>query len=289
MGQALVQILYWMLQQGAVAWSALVPPAGFPTMKDKPGYGQYCPLSMAAEILCNRWTMLVLRELLEGSTGFNEISRGVPLMSRTLLLGRLRQLDEVGLVTREDTGAGRQVHYRLTAAGNALGSVVRAMAEWGQEWIDVEPSLKDVDTDFLMWDIRRNVRPLPEFPRRLVVRFHFPDAPEKKQEHWLIFENGEVDICYIDPGYDVDIQIEAGIRTMTKVWMGWQDFSAALRCGDLQIEGPRQFTKNATTWLGLSSLAGVRKQPPDRRVRPTSIAAAPGVHGATDGAKRVGT
>jgi len=100
-------------------------------MKGRPGYGQYCPLSMAAEILCNRWTMLVLRELLEGSTGFNELSRGVPLMSRTLLMGRFRELEEVGLATREDAGAGRQVHYRLTSAGNALGNVVRTMAEWG--------------------------------------------------------------------------------------------------------------------------------------------------------------
>jgi len=243
-------------------------------MTTRTGYGQYCPLSMAAEILCNRWTMLLLRELLEGSTGFNEISRGVPLMSRTLLMRRLRELESVGLVVREYRGAGRQVHYRPTAAGGALGTVIRAMAEWGQEWIDVEPSVQDVDTDFLMWDIRRNVRVLPDFPERLVVRFHFPDAPVKKQEHWLILANGEVDICYIDPGYDVDVQIEASLKTMTKVWMGWQDFSAAISCGDLQIDGPRKFTTNAKTWLGLSSLAGVRKQPPERRaMRPTGIAA----------------
>jgi len=235
-------------------------------MRSRPTYGQYCPLSMAAEILCNRWTMLVLRELLEGSTGFNEIGRGVPLMSRTLLMGRLRELESVGLVIREDRGPGKPVHYRLTAAGKALGKVVRTMAECGQEWIDVEPSLQDVDTDFLMWDIRRNVRVLPEFPRRLVVRFHFPDAPEKKQEHWLIFESGEVDICYIDPGYDVDVQIEANLKTMIKVWMGWQNFSAAVRCGDLRIEGPRELTRSASTWLGLSSLAGMKKQPSNRRV-----------------------
>jgi DNA-binding HxlR family transcriptional regulator len=230
---------------------------------------------MAAEILCNRWTMLLLRELLEGSTGFNEISRGVPLMSRTLLIGRLRELELVGLVIREDCGAGKQVHYRLTAAGQALGSVVRSMAEWGQEWIDVEPSIHDVDTDFLMWDMRRNVRALPEFPKRFVVRFHFPDAPEKKQEHWLIFKNSEVDVCYIDPGYDVDVEIEASLKTMTKVWMGWQGFSAAVRCGDLRIDGPREFTKTATTWLGLSALAGVKKQPPGRRVMRQTAMAAP--------------
>jgi DNA-binding HxlR family transcriptional regulator len=243
-------------------------------MNTRAKYGQYCPLSMAAEILCNRWTMLVLRELLEGSTGFNEISRGVPLMSRTLLMGRLRELEAVGLIVKEDFGAGRQVHYCPTPAGKALGSVVRTMAEWGQQWIDVEPSVQDVDTDFLMWDIRRNVRALPEFPDRFVVRFHFPDAPEKKQEHWLVFERGDVDICYIDPGYEVDVQIEANLKTMTKVWMGWEDFSTAIRCGDLRIEGPKEFTKNATTWLGRSSLAGVKKRPPELRImRPTAMAA----------------
>jgi len=221
---------------------------------------------MAAEILCNRWTMLVLRELLEGSTGFNELSRGVPLMSRSLLMRRLRELEAVGLVVREEHGVGRQVEYRPTAAGNALGSVVRSMAEWGQEWIDVEPSLQDVDTNFLMWDIRRKVRPLPTFPHRLVVRFHFPDAPEKKQQHWLIFVSEEVDICYIDPGYPVDVEIETSVRTMTKVWMGWQEFGAAVKCGDLLIEGPREITKDAKTWLGLSTLAGVRKRPEELRV-----------------------
>ena len=139
---------------------------------------------------------------------------------------------------------------------------------------DVEPSLQHVDTDFLMWDIRRNVRPLPEFAKRLVVRFTFPDAPERKRRHWLIFEKSEVDVCYIDPGYEVTVELEASLKTVTKVWMCWQGFSAALRCGDLQIDGPREFTKNATVWLGLSSLAGVKKQPTDRRVmRPTAIAA----------------
>ncbi len=234
-------------------------------MKERLRYGQFCPLAMAAEILCNRWTMLIFRELLEGSTGFNEICRGVPLMSRSLLTHRLRELVAVGLIEKENSGSGKQIHYRLTPAGNALGNVVRTMAEWGQEWIDVEPSLQDVDTTFLMWDVRRRVRPLPHFPNRLVVRFYFPDAPEKKREHWLIFEQGEVDLCYVDPGYEVDVHVEAGVKTMTKVWMGWEDFSAALRRGDLSIDGPQKLTRDARTWLGLSTLAEVRKRPSSMR------------------------
>ena len=112
-------------------------------MQEHGGYGQYCPLSMAAEILCNRWTVLVLRRLLEGSTGFNEIRRGVPLISRTILAQRLKEFESYGLVSRDSEGAGKPVVYRLTQAGMALGEVVRAIATWGQEWIDVEPSLAD--------------------------------------------------------------------------------------------------------------------------------------------------
>lgn len=133
-------------------------------MQDHAGYGQYCPLSMAADILGNRWTILVLRELLIGSTGFNQIRRGVPLISRTLLAQRLKESCAAGLVSRSCEGPGRPAVYRLTEAGMALGPVVHAIASWGQEWIDVEPSVEDVDSDRLMWDVKRHVRRLPSLP-----------------------------------------------------------------------------------------------------------------------------
>ena len=124
--------------------------------------------------------MLVIRELLDGSTGFNEIARGVPAMSRTLLAERLKEMVTAGLVTRSGHSAGKKVKYQLSQAGQALGPVVRGIAEWGQTWIDVEPSLERIDVDFLMWDIRRNVRRIAELPDRFVVEFRFPDAPEEK-------------------------------------------------------------------------------------------------------------
>lgn len=229
-------------------------------------YGQYCPLSMAATVLGTRWTLLVLRELLEGSTGFNEIARGVPLMSRTLLSQRLRELDAAGIVTRYAEGRGRPVSYRLTPAGAALGPVVRSVAEWGQAWIDTEPSLEDIDTDFLMWDIRRNAVPQADFPSRFVVQFHFSDAPEKKTDHWLIFEGREVDVCYIDPGYEVDIVIESPLREMVSVWMGWTPIERALDDGSIVIAGPLLWVLRVREWLGLSSVASIKKEPPNRRV-----------------------
>ena len=206
-------------------------------MAERPRYGQYCPLSMAAEIIGTRWTLLILRELLEGSTSFNDISRGVPLMSRTLLSQRLKEFEEAGLVTRIDAGKGRSSPYQLTEAGRALGTVVRSIAEWGQEWIEEEPSLEDIDVRFLMWDIRRNVRPVESLPPRFTVRFDFEDAPDGLKEHWLVFEQGEVDLCYVDPGHEVDVHLETDLKTMTRVWMGWKGLSEAVEDESLLVTG----------------------------------------------------
>lgn len=232
-------------------------------MQDRPKYGQYCPLSMAVEILGTRWTLLIMREFLEGSTSFNQISRGVPLMSRTLLSQRLKQLEEAGVIRRETKEAGRAVLYRLTEAGNALGPVVRSIAEWGQEWIDTAPSLKDVDPDFLMWDIRRNVYHLPDLPDLFVVHFHFPDAAHGKTDHWLVMSETDTDLCYIDPGHEVDVFIEAPIKEMTRIWMGWSVLETALSRGRIHVDGPPRFTRSIRSWLGLSSVAAIEKKPAD--------------------------
>ncbi|MBI3917240.1 MAG: helix-turn-helix transcriptional regulator [Betaproteobacteria bacterium] len=229
-------------------------------------YGQFCPLAMAAELLCNRWTMLIVRELLEGSTSFNDLSRGVPLMSRNLLARRLKELEAAGAVACHAGPRGAKGSYRLTPAGEALGAVVKAMANWGQEWIDVEPSVRDVDARLLMWDIRRNVKPLPEFPPRFTVHFLFPDAETIVREHWLVFDGGEVDLCYFDPGHEVHVEIEAGLRTMAIIWMGWEDLTKAQLEGRLSIRGDRKLVQRAREWLGLSKLAGIPKQAEGLRV-----------------------
>lgn len=234
--------------------------------KLKSVYGQFCPLAMASELLCNRWTMLIVRELLEGGTTFNDISRGVPLMSRNLLARRLKELEAAGAVSCRVGPRGSKGAYRLTPAGEALGAVVKSMASWGQEWIDVEPSVQDVDARLLMWDIRRNVKPLPEFSQRFTVRFFFPDAQTPVREHWLVFEGSEVDLCYFDPGHEVDVEIEADLRTMTTIWMGWDDLTKAQRDGRLQIRGDRKLISRAKEWLGLSKLAGIAKQPEELRI-----------------------
>lgn len=136
---------------------------------------------MAAEILGTRWILLLLRELLEGSTQFNDIARGVPLMSRSMLSQRLKELEQAGLVTRDARGRGKPTHYCLTEAGTSLGPIIRSVAEWGQEWIDTEPSLEDIDTDFLKWDVRRNPRYRPICRYVSCFSFIFPLAPKERR------------------------------------------------------------------------------------------------------------
>ena len=227
----------------------------------RPRYGQYCPLSMASEILGTRWTLLVMRELLEGSTQFNDIARGVPLMSRSMLSQRLKDLETAGLLTRTSEGPGRPTKHELTDAGQALGNVIRGIAEWGQEWIDTDPSLEDVDTDFLMWDIRRNMNLPSDLSDRFVLHFHFPDAPIGKTDHWLVSDKGEIDICYIDPGHDIDVHIESGIKDFTRVWMGWLPLQKAKDEGKLFLDVSPRLIKDVTKWLGLSSVAMIEKRP----------------------------
>jgi len=235
-------------------------------MSTKAEYGQYCPLAMSSEFLCNRWTMLVLRELLFGSTGFNDISRGVPRMSRTLLSNRLKELVERGVIVREKKQIGGQIHYKLTEAGQALGPVVFSMAEWGQEWLTVEPSVENVDVGFLMWDIHRNAVPMKELPNPFIVEFYLNDVPENKSAHWLVFEDGKVDLCHIDHGFDVNVLIDVSIKKLTKVWMGWEDISQAIKDSSLKLKGDKKYTSIAAQWLGHSSVAHVKKRPMDERV-----------------------
>lgn len=234
-------------------------------MTQQTGYGQYCPLAMASEVLGNRWTLLVVRELLDGSTGFNDIARGLPLMSRTLLTRRLRELETSGVVTHLPGKRGTSGAYRLTPAGAALASVVRSMAIWGQEWIDEEPSLENIDARFLMWDIRRNVKPADFLHDPFTVRFDFADAPDGLKQHWLVFEGGEVDLCYVDPGHEIDVHLETDLRTMTRVWMGWLKLEAAIASEVIVLTGDRAFVSRAREWLGLSGLASIEKKPGDQR------------------------
>jgi DNA-binding HxlR family transcriptional regulator len=219
------------------------------------GYHQFCPVAMAAEILCTRWTMLVVREMIAGSTRFNDLRRGVPKMSRTLLSQRLKELEEAGIVERHPVPGGQGIHdYHLTPAGRDLVPVIEAFGNWGQKWVESRLTLGNLDPSLLMWDMHRNLDPTPLPPRRTVVQFWYPEVNPAQRAYWLVVEpEGEVDLCSIDPGFEVDLYVSTDLRTMTAIWMGLTTVSAERERIDFQ--GDREIARSMQQWLGLSPFA----------------------------------
>ncbi|NYT40511.1 helix-turn-helix transcriptional regulator [Sphingomonas sp. R-74633] len=215
-------------------------------------YKQFCPVAMAAEILCTRWTVVLLRELVAGSTRFNDLRRGVPRMSPALLSQRLKELECAGIVERGQGGA----EYHLTEAGRELTPVVEAFGIWGQRWVSHDLSLEQLDAQLLVWDMRRHLDPTPLPPRRCVILLCFTDQPEAKRRAWLVVEpDGEVDLCTVDPGFDVDLFVSSDLRTMTAIWMGYETVRAAIDSEALLLTGDPGIAANMQRWLGLSPFA----------------------------------
>lgn len=214
------------------------------------GYGQFCPVAKASEILAKRWTPLVVRELLSGSVGFNEIHRGVPLMSRPLLSQRLRQLVAEGVVTRTAAGV-----YQLTEAGHALEPVIRAMGLWGQRWVESEAHGPDWDAGVLMWDMRRRIDTSALPPGRTALQFDFRDVPEEMRWWWLLIEGDSVDLCISDPGYEVDLFVITRVRVLGPIWIGKRSLAPAIEQGDIRLHGRMDLCRSISRWLMLSALA----------------------------------
>jgi DNA-binding HxlR family transcriptional regulator len=220
------------------------------------GYGQFCPVAKGAEIFAERWTPLVIRELLAGSHHFNEIHRGVPLMSRTLLSQRLRRLETIGVVERR--GGPRSGEYHLTEAGREFAPLVRALGEWGQRWYRSRFAPGELDVGALFWEMRRVVKAEEFPPGRISVRFEFPEQPAPRRHWWIVSDRGQVDLCPSDPGFDVDLYVTADLKTFARVWSGDLALKAALAAGKIELDGPRALRQRFEQWLGLSCFAGVR-------------------------------
>lgn len=218
-------------------------------------YGQFCPVAQAAEVLTERWTLLVLRELLMGSTRFNELQRGVPRMSSSLLSKRLRELERSGLITREPLQGERGHSYRLTPAGEALGPLVVSLGTWSRDHLKRDISAQEADPALLMWDLRRSVRldSLPQDP--LVVFFRFRDAEEGKRAWWLVAQPSGADLCFTDPGFAIDLQIDAEAQAMAEVWVGRMELGAAMRSKRVRVTGPDHLVRSLPEWIGLSNFA----------------------------------
>jgi DNA-binding HxlR family transcriptional regulator len=219
------------------------------------GYGQFCPVAKGAEVFAERWTPLVLRELICGSTHFNDLHRGVPLMSRTLLSRRLKQLEEIGVVKRRQTAKGTQ--YHLTKAGREFAPLVQQLGEWGQRWFRSKLGPDELDVTLLVWDMRRNVKPAAFPSKRISVQFEFSDQPASKRTWWLVNNGDEVDLCATDPGYDIGLFVTTNLRAMVRVWMGDLPVKTAIRSGDIELDGSRELKSCFEQWLGLSGFAAI--------------------------------
>jgi DNA-binding HxlR family transcriptional regulator len=241
-------------------------------MGKRKGYGQFCPIALATEVLAERWTPLVIRELLCGSVRFNDLQRGVPRMSPALLARRLRELQFAGIVERRHGANGSGFEYHLTAAGRELFPVVESMGLWAQRWLRHDMvGAENLDPDLLMWDIRRNAASrAPPADHRHVTEFQLSGVPISRRRYWLVFERGLVDLCYRNPGFDVDLFVEATLRTLTQVWLGHVPIDQAIREDRLRLNGSPRDAASFRSWFALSMFAPAGQAPigPRRFGRP---------------------
>ncbi|HEY2709298.1 MAG TPA: helix-turn-helix domain-containing protein [Caulobacteraceae bacterium] len=225
-------------------------------------YGQYCPVAMTAEVLCTRWTMLLIRELLEGPARFNDLRRGVPRMSPALLSQRLRELEDAGIVVRTPQRKGGELYeYVLTEAGWALGPVIQAFGAWGQAWIEEKATLDNASVDNLMWQMQQRIRPDLAPHRPSVVSIQYRDQAASKARWWIVFEReARAEICHDDPGADIDLYVATDLPTMISIWLGLATVRDREAAGALLFTGNRSLADSMSAWLGLSPVAGIPKR-----------------------------
>jgi len=214
-------------------------------------YGQYCPVAKACEILEPRWTLLILQELSCGATRFNEIRRGIPGISPTLLARRLRELEGHGLLTRVEDRAAGTVDYLRTPRAAALDPVIHAMGAWAHTNLETEVTLGTLNARALMWNLRRSIDASVLPRRRTVIRLHFIDAPAKGDRMcWLIVRPGEpVDLCLNDPGFEVDLFIEAELRAFTSYWLGHTGLDHERDADRIRFTGSPALERSFGRWL----------------------------------------
>ena len=220
----------------------------------KKGYGQFCPVAKASELLAERWMPLVLRELLAGSRHYGDIRRGIPLISPAMLSARLRELVEAGVVERSPTTRGRP-EYGLTEAGEELRPVIQAFGVWGQRWAQRELREENLDPELLVWVMRRRLNPRNFGVPRAVLEFEFPEVPIKVRRFWFLVEPAEVDLCLKHPGRGVDVSVSSSVRTLTQVFLGQIPPEAAVRSGAIVLEGTRALVRAFPSWCPRSPFA----------------------------------
>jgi DNA-binding HxlR family transcriptional regulator len=223
-------------------------------------YGQYCPVAMAAEVFCTRWTALVMREILGGSTRFNDIRRGVPRMSPTLLSKRLKELQSAGIIHIRRAKPAGTAEYVLTESGEDLRPLVMSLGIWGQRWVESKLSLKNLDPSLLMWDMRRRLDPTSLPAKLCTILFKYPELNDARRHWWLVVDKGFVDLCLVDPGHEPDVTVTGSLRAMTAIWMGVSTVQKEVEAGAIDLAGDPKIARSMQQWLGLSPFAKEKKR-----------------------------
>ncbi|HET8619811.1 MAG TPA: helix-turn-helix domain-containing protein [Acidimicrobiales bacterium] len=208
-------------------------------------YAQYCPIVRAVEVIGERWTLLIVREMLVGATRFNELARGLPGLSRGLLSRRLRQMQAAGLLERREDG------YVLTAAGEDLRPLVFGLAEWGARHAFGNPRPEELDPEVLMWWLHGRID-TTELSRRAVIQV---DVTDRRRVFWLVIEPGDASVCYTDPGFEVDALMRSDLATLYRMWEGEIELLDAVKAGSIEFSGPRWIVSGLPRWLQLSPVA----------------------------------
>jgi len=226
-------------------------------------YGQFCPISKAAEVFCERWTPLILRDLGKGVSRFSELQRGVARASPTILSRRLRELEAEGLLERRRPNSGRGWTYHLTAPGRDLLPLVHALGIWGQKWSRRELMDHELDAGLLLWAMERGSHPDAFGARRSVVQLTFRERPRRWRHYWFVGENGATQLCITDPGFEVDLYLTTTLRDMIYIWRGDLPLDTALTDGRLEAIGTARATSALSRWLARSRLADVKSERPN--------------------------
>lgn len=220
------------------------------------GYGQFCPIAKASEVLGERWTNLVIRELGAGSETFNDLRKGLPLMSPSLLSTRLKSLERAEIVERHQQKGN--VRYCLTDAGKELTPIILQLGTWGHRWVRSDLSKEDLDPSLLVWDIHRNLDAHFFKGERTVLKIEFTDYTSKYRNWWLVIKDGDVDVCLKDQGFEVDLTITTDLKTLTAVWMGDSSIMRAMREKAVLVSGSSYLKKNIAVWMGDNYYADVK-------------------------------
>jgi DNA-binding HxlR family transcriptional regulator len=218
-----------------------------------PDYGRFCPVALASGVVADRWTPMILREMVIGSTRFNDIARGLPGISRSLLVQRLKHLERNGVIERWPSPAGRGHEYHLTPAGRDLEPVLMALGRWAVHWLYHDLKPHEVDPITLTWWMHRRVDRGATPDKRVVIQFDHT-APERLSI-WMVFERGEPSVCVQHPGFEPDLLVRTSTPALAEVFQGFDTWNRAVATGAITVEGPPRLIRALPRWFEWSPFA----------------------------------